>query len=70
MAAALSNKARQEPVSKEYLTDLKNMNTTSDAEISDNENARLLAQTNPTHPHGWIAAARLEVVAGNIQVAR
>ncbi|KAM1114320.1 hypothetical protein ACFX15_046241 [Malus domestica] len=70
VAAALSNKARQELESKGYLTDLKNMNTTSDAEISDNENARLLAQTNPTHQRGWIAAARLEVVAGNIQVAR
>lgn len=70
VAAALSNKARQEPESKGYLTDLKNMNTTSDAEISDNENARLMAQTNPAHPGSWIAAARLEVVAGNIQVAR
>lgn len=59
---------------KGYLTDLKSMKITSDAEISDIKKARLLLksviQTNPKHPPGWIAAARLEEVAGKIQVAR
>ncbi|KAM7271925.1 hypothetical protein ACFE04_031139 [Oxalis oulophora] len=59
---------------KGYLTDLKSMKITSDAEISDIKKARLLlksvTQTNPKHPPGWIAAARLEEVAGKIQVAR
>lgn len=27
-------------------------------------------EANPEHPHGWIAAARLEEVAGQIQTAR
>ncbi|XP_020592456.1 protein STABILIZED1 [Phalaenopsis equestris] len=59
---------------KGYLTDLKSMKITSDAEISDIKKARLLLksviQTNPKHPPGWIAAARLEEVAGKTQVAR
>ncbi|KAL6211299.1 hypothetical protein ACLB2K_016526 [Fragaria x ananassa] len=59
---------------KGYLTDLKSMKITSDAEISDIKKARLLlksvTQTNPNHPPGWIAAARLEEVAGKIQAAR
>ncbi|XP_057534911.1 protein STABILIZED1 [Amaranthus tricolor] len=59
---------------KGYLTDLKSMKITSDAEISDIKKARLLLksviQTNPKHPPGWIAAARLEEVAGKIQAAR
>lgn len=59
---------------KGYLTDLKSMKITSDAEISDVKKARLLLksviQTNPKHPPGWIAAARLEEVAGKIQPAR
>ncbi|XP_056171510.1 protein STABILIZED1 [Syzygium oleosum] len=59
---------------KGYLTDLKSMKITSDAEISDIKKARLLlksvTQTNPKHPPGWIAAARLEEVAGKIQAAR
>uniref|UniRef100_A0A0D9Y6D8 PRP1 splicing factor N-terminal domain-containing protein n=1 Tax=Oryza glumipatula TaxID=40148 RepID=A0A0D9Y6D8_9ORYZ len=57
-----------------YLTNLKSMKITSDAEISDIKKARLLlksvTQTNPKHPPGWIAAARLEEVAGKLQVAR
>ena len=52
----------------------KSMNITSDAEISDIKKARLLlksvTQSNPKHPPGWIAAARLEEVAGKIQAAR
>ncbi|XP_019193980.1 PREDICTED: protein STABILIZED1 [Ipomoea nil] len=59
---------------KGYLTDLKSMKITSDAEISDIKKARLLlksvTQTNPKHPPGWIAAARLEEVAGKLQAAR
>jgi pre-mRNA-processing factor 6 len=59
---------------KGYLTDLKSMKITSDAEISDIKKARLLlksvTQTNPKHPPGWIAAARLEEIAGKLQVAR
>ncbi|KAG0458763.1 hypothetical protein HPP92_021891 [Vanilla planifolia] len=59
---------------KGYLTDLKSMKITSDAEISDIKKARLLlksvTQTNPKHPPGWIAAARLEEIAGKTQVAR
>ncbi|KAJ3682229.1 hypothetical protein LUZ60_014802 [Juncus effusus] len=59
---------------KGYLTDLKSMKITSDAEISDIKKARLLlksvTQTNPKHAPGWIAAARLEEIAGKIQTAR
>ncbi|KAK4791920.1 hypothetical protein SAY86_022355 [Trapa natans] len=59
---------------KGYLTDLKSMKITSDAEISDIKKARLLLksviQTNPKHPPGWISAARLEGVAGKAQAAR
>ncbi|GAB4827155.1 Protein STABILIZED1 [Ancistrocladus abbreviatus] len=59
---------------KGCLTDLKSMEITSDAEISDIEKARLLLksviQTNPKHPPDWIAAARLEEIARKIQVAR
>ncbi|CAL5094896.1 unnamed protein product [Urochloa decumbens] len=59
---------------KGYLTDLKSTKITSDAEISDIKKARLLlksvTQTNPKHPPGWIAAARLEEIAGKLQAAR
>ncbi|KAK9726755.1 hypothetical protein RND81_05G235200 [Saponaria officinalis] len=59
---------------KGYLTDLKSMKITSDAEISDIKKARLLlksvTQTNPRHGPGWIAAARLEEVAGKLKMAR
>ncbi|KAF0897948.1 hypothetical protein E2562_001646 [Oryza meyeriana var. granulata] len=59
---------------KGYLTDLKSMKITSDAEISDINKVRLflksVTQTNPKHPPGLIAAARLEEVAGKLQVAR
>ncbi|CAI5976632.1 unnamed protein product [Closterium sp. NIES-65] len=59
---------------KGYLTDLKSMRITSDAEISDIKKARLLLksviQTNPKHAPGWIAAARLEELAGKLQAAR
>lgn len=59
---------------KGYLTDLRSMKITSDAEISDIKKARMLLksviQSNPKHPPGWIAASRLEEVAGKIQTAR
>ncbi|KAF7062197.1 hypothetical protein CFC21_068825 [Triticum aestivum] len=63
---------------KGYLTDLNIMKIasnyfSSNAEISDIKKARLLlrsiTQTNPKHPPGWIAAARLEEVAGKLQSA-
>ena len=50
------------------------MKITSSAEISDIKKARLLLksviQTNPKHGPGWIAAARLEEVAGKPAAAR
>jgi pre-mRNA-processing factor 6 len=59
---------------KGYLTDLKSVVLKSDAEISDIKKARLLLKsvinTNPRHAPGWIAAARLEEVAGKPQQAR
>lgn len=59
---------------KGYLTDLKSVTLKSDAEISDIKKARLLLKsvinTNPKHAPGWIAAARLEEVAGKIADAR
>lgn len=59
---------------KGYLTDLKSVQLKSDAEISDIKKARLLLKsvinTNPKHAPGWIAAARLEEVAGKLQMAR
>ncbi|KAL6561498.1 Protein STABILIZED1 [Orobanche minor] len=59
---------------KGYLTDLKSMKISSDAEVSDINKARLLlksvTQTNRKHPHGWIAAARLEEMAGKLQAAQ
>ncbi|KAI9177455.1 hypothetical protein LWI28_015435 [Acer negundo] len=58
---------------KGYLTDLKSKKITSDTEILHIKKARLLLksviQTNPKHPPGWIAAARLEELAGKIKVA-
>ncbi|XP_027159740.1 protein STABILIZED1 [Coffea eugenioides] len=59
---------------KGYLTDLKSLKINSDADIADIKKARLLLSSvihsNPKHPPGWIAAARLEEVAGKLQVAR
>ncbi|CAI9110615.1 OLC1v1010671C1 [Oldenlandia corymbosa var. corymbosa] len=59
---------------KGYLTDLKSMKITSDADVADIKKARLLlssvTHSNPKHPPGWIAAARLEEVAGKLAVAR
>ena len=57
-----------------YLTDLGSLRVSSDAEVSDIKKARLLlksvVQTNPAHAPGWIAAARLEELAGKLSAAR
>ena len=62
MADSVSGQTVVDP--KGYLTDLKSVKITSDAEISDIKKARLLLksviQTNQKHGPGWIAAARLE----------
>eukprot|EP00455_Lapot_gusevi_P044895 TRINITY_DN5682_c0_g1_i2.p1 TRINITY_DN5682_c0_g1~~TRINITY_DN5682_c0_g1_i2.p1 ORF type:complete len:977 (+),score=316.05 TRINITY_DN5682_c0_g1_i2:61-2931(+) len=59
---------------KGYLTDLNSLKVSSDAEVSDIKKARLLLRsvitTNPKHPPGWIAAARLEETAGKLVAAR
>ncbi|KAI8824841.1 PRP1 splicing factor, N-terminal-domain-containing protein [Fimicolochytrium jonesii] len=59
---------------KGYLTDLSSIVVQSDAEISDIKKARSLLRsvtaTNPKHAPGWIAAARLEEVAGKQGAAR
>lgn len=57
-----------------YLTEMAGVHISSAAEINDIKRARLLLKsvttTNPTHAPGWIAAARLEEVAGRMAVAR
>lgn len=59
---------------KGYLTDLNSMQLQSDADIADIKKARTLLKsvisTNPNHAPGWIAAARLEELAGKLQAAR
>ncbi|CCG84124.1 protein of unknown function [Taphrina deformans PYCC 5710] len=59
---------------KGYLTGLESQVVQSSAEIGDVKKARLLlqsvTQTNPKHAPGWIAAARLEEVAGKQVQAR
>lgn len=59
---------------KGYMTDLNSLLPRMGADIGDIDKARVLlskvTQTNPRHAPGWIAAARLEEVAGKLQVAR
>ncbi|KAK1936526.1 putative u5 snRNP-associated subunit [Babesia divergens] len=59
---------------KGYLTDLNSMNIKSDSDIADIKKARTLLKsvitTNPTHAPGWIAAARIEELAGKMTNAR
>ncbi|KAI7872015.1 PRP1 splicing factor, N-terminal-domain-containing protein [Spinellus fusiger] len=59
---------------KGYLTDLNSVVVKSNTEIGDIKKARLLLNsvitTNPKHAPGWIAAARLEEVAGKPVQAR
>jgi pre-mRNA-processing factor 6 len=72
MADSVSGQTVVDP--KGYLTDLKSMKISTDAEIGDIKKARLLLksviQSNPQHAPGWIAAARLEEFAGKVQAAR
>ena len=57
-----------------YLTSLSSLKINSAAEISDIKKARLLLKsvinTNPKHAPGWIAAARLEEIAGKLKAAK
>eukprot|EP00761_Pharyngomonas_kirbyi_P014791 gb/GECH01014821.1/.p1 GENE.gb/GECH01014821.1/~~gb/GECH01014821.1/.p1 ORF type:complete len:953 (+),score=335.53 gb/GECH01014821.1/:1-2859(+) len=57
-----------------YVTSLNNMKISTDAEIGDIKKARQLSKavinTNPNHPPGWIAAARVEEIAGKMSAAR
>merc|ERR1719337_502436 len=59
---------------KGYLTDLNALQVHSDADMSDIKKARTLLKSvitsNPKHGPGWIAASRLEEVAGKVQAAR
>jgi len=59
---------------KGYLTDLKSKRIATDTEVGDIKKARLLFKsvvaTNPKHAPGWIAAAKLEVLAGKMGDAR
>ncbi|KAL7057496.1 hypothetical protein AAHC03_016816 [Spirometra sp. Aus1] len=59
---------------KGYLTDLQSMIPQHSGDINDIKKARLLLksvrETNPKHPPGWIASARLEEIAGKLQIAR
>lgn len=72
MSDSISGQTVVDP--KGYLTDLNSLKITSSAEIGDIKKARLLLKsvtmTNPKHGPGWIAAARLEEVAGKLVVAR
>ena len=59
---------------KGYLTDLTAFRLGSDSDVSDIRKVRQLLKsiinTNPWHAPGWIAATRLEHLAGKIQAAR
>eukprot|EP01101_Sappina_pedata_P013082 TRINITY_DN9386_c0_g1_i1.p1 TRINITY_DN9386_c0_g1~~TRINITY_DN9386_c0_g1_i1.p1 ORF type:complete len:959 (+),score=296.49 TRINITY_DN9386_c0_g1_i1:363-2879(+) len=72
MADSVSGQTVVDP--KGYLTDMKSMKINTDAEIGDIKRARLLLKSvtssNPHHAPGWIAAARLEEVAGKVTAAR
>lgn len=72
MADSVSGQTVIDP--KGYLTDLSSMKITSATEVADIKKARLLLKsvitTNPHHGPGWIAAARLEELAGKLNVAR
>ncbi len=68
----VSGRATVDPAG--YLTEMAGVHINSESEISDIKKARLLLNsvttTNPKHAPGWIAAARLEEVAGKMSVAR
>jgi pre-mRNA-processing factor 6 len=71
-ASSLGTSSTIDP--KGYLTDLSSVNVKSSTEIGDIKKARSLLdsviKTNPKHAPGWIAAARLEEVAGKMAIAR
>ncbi|CAH8646873.1 unnamed protein product [Schistosoma margrebowiei] len=58
---------------KGYLTDLQSMIPQHGGDINDMKKARLLLksvrETNPKHAPAWIASARLEEIAGKLQVS-
>ncbi|KAF0719914.1 Aste57867_711 [Aphanomyces stellatus] len=72
MSDSISGQTVVDP--KGYMTELNSLKITSDAEVGDIKKARLLLRsvtmTNPKHAPGWIAAARLEEVAGKLVQAR
>ncbi|ETV67828.1 hypothetical protein H257_16064 [Aphanomyces astaci] len=72
MSDSISGQTVVDP--KGYMTELNSLKITSDAEVGDIKKARLLLRsvtmTNPKHAPGWIAAARLEEVAGKVVQAR
>lgn len=59
---------------KGYLTDLARRPVNNLADIGDFKKARAIMKsvinTNPKNPDGWIAAARIEELDGNIKAAR
>eukprot|EP00628_Pelagophyceae_sp_CCMP2097_P003699 CAMPEP_0184088358 /NCGR_PEP_ID=MMETSP0974-20121125/6184_1 /TAXON_ID=483370 /ORGANISM="non described non described, Strain CCMP2097" /LENGTH=1023 /DNA_ID=CAMNT_0026391069 /DNA_START=75 /DNA_END=3143 /DNA_ORIENTATION=+ len=59
---------------KGYLTDLNSVKVNTASEVGDIKKARLLLKsvttTNPKHAPGWIAAARVEEIAGKAIAAR
>ena len=59
---------------KGYLTDLNSIKVNTASEVGDIKKARLLLKsvttTNPKHAPGWIAAARVEEIAGKAIAAR
>lgn len=59
---------------KGYLTDLNSSIRNQSADVADIKQARLLLKSaigsNPKHAPAWIAAARLEVIAGKVAQAR
>ncbi|KAN0062216.1 U4/U6 x U5 tri-snRNP complex subunit Prp1 [Thecaphora frezii] len=71
-AAASGTASTVDP--KGYLTELSSVAIKSNAEIGDIKKARSLLdsviKTNPKHAPGWIAAARVEEVAGKMASAR
>jgi len=72
MADSVSGQTVVDP--KGYLTSLGSVRVSSAAEVSDIKKARTLLRsvtgTNPKHAPGWVAAARLEEVAGALPEAR
>lgn len=72
MSDSVSGQTNIDP--KGYLTSLASVRVSSSTEVAELKNARLLLKsltsTNSGHAPGWIAAARLEEVAGKLPLAR